>query len=259
MEALRIRLTGDVAKSYNVRYRVHVQNIGWTAWSYNGEVAGTEGKSLRIEAVEVQLVQKQEASVMGRAHVQDVGWTSPVRGDGPTLGLTGKSKRLEAFSLSLDGVMCPEGDDSHIEYCAHVQNVGWQKFESDGANAGTVGKGLRIEAVKIKLSGPIAQKYDVWYRAHVQDYGWLAWTKDDGIAGTTGLSKRVEAIQVSLRAKGLPRPLRTANGRWLPLGPRALPIPPTSRTSGGRRTPLPTGNCQERQAGASASRRSRRR
>lgn len=212
MEALRIRLTGDVAKKYSVRYRVHVQNIGWTAWSYNGEVAGTEGKSLRVEAVEVQLVEKPEASVMGHAHVQDVGWTSPARGDVVTLGVTGRSKRLEAFSLSLDGVMCPEGDDSHIEYCAHVQNVDWQKFVSDGANAGTVGKGLRIEAVKIKLSGPIAQKYDVWYRAHVQDYGWLAWTKDDGIAGTTGLSKRVEAIQVSIRAKGSAAP--TSNGKW---------------------------------------------
>ena len=67
MEAIRIRLTGDVAKQYDVRYRVHVQNVGWTAWSYNGEVAGTEGKSLRIEAVEVQLVEKREAAVMGRA------------------------------------------------------------------------------------------------------------------------------------------------------------------------------------------------
>lgn len=212
VEALRIRLTGDVAKSYNVRYRVHVQNIGWTAWSYNGEVAGTEGKSLRIEAVEVQLVQKQEASVMGRAHVQDVGWTSPVRGDVPTLGLTGKSKRLEAFSLSLEGTICPEGDGSHIEYCAHVQNVGWQNYVRDGGNAGTTSRGLRIEAVKVKLSGPIEQKYDVWYRAHVQDYGWLAWTKDDGVAGTTGLSKRVEAIQVALRPKDSAAP--SANGKW---------------------------------------------
>lgn len=212
VEAIRIRLTGDVAKQYDVRYRVHVQNVGWTAWSYNGEVAGTEGKSLRIEAVEVQLVEKREAAVMGRAHVQDAGWTSPVRDDVPTLGLTGKSKRLEAFSLSLEGTMCPEGDGSHIEYCAHVQNVGWQNYVRDGGNAGTTSRGLRIEAVKVKLSGPIEQKYDVWYRAHVQDYGWLAWTKDDGVAGTTGLSKRVEAIQVALRPKDSAAP--SANGKW---------------------------------------------
>lgn len=130
---------------------MHVQNIGWAAWSYNGEIAGTEGKSLRIEAVEVQLVEKQEASVAGRAHVQDVGWTATVRDDAPTLGVTGKSKRLEAFSLSLEGTMCPDGDDSHIEYCAHVQNIGWQDYVHDSGNAGTTGSGLRIEAVRIRL------------------------------------------------------------------------------------------------------------
>lgn len=211
VEAIRIRLTGDVAKQYDVRYRVHVQNEGWTNWIYNGDVAGTTGKSLRIEAVEVELVQKQEASVTGTAHVQDYGWTQTAR-DGAQLGVTGKSKRLEAFNLQLAGTMNPDADGSHIEYCAHVQNVGWQSYVADGANAGTTGRSLRVEAVKIRLSGPIAQKYDVWYRVHVQNYGWLDWTKDDAVAGTTKLCLRVEAMQVVLRAKDAGAP--SANGNW---------------------------------------------
>lgn len=31
MEAIKIRLTGDLAAAYDVFYRVHSQNIGWTA------------------------------------------------------------------------------------------------------------------------------------------------------------------------------------------------------------------------------------
>ena len=211
VEALCIRLTGDVAKRYDIRYRVHVQNEGWTEWIYNGDIAGTVGKALRIEAVEVELVQKQEASVTGTAHVQDYGWTKTDR-DGAQLGVTGKGKRLEAFNLQLAGTMNPDADGSHIEYCAHVQNVGWQSYVADGANAGTTGKSLRVEAVKIRLSGPIAQKYDVWYRVHVQNYGWLAWAKDDAVAGTTKLGLRVEAMQVVLRAKDAGAP--SANGNW---------------------------------------------
>ena len=58
MEAIRIRLTGDSAKKYDIYYRVHVQNIGWTDWAKNGASCGSEGKSLRMEAMEVVLVSK---------------------------------------------------------------------------------------------------------------------------------------------------------------------------------------------------------
>lgn len=101
--------------------------------------------------------------------------------DGAQMGVVGQQKRLEAFNLELCGTMCPDADDSHIEYAAHVQNVGWQPYVSDGANAGTAAEGLRVEAIKIRLFGSISEKYDVWYRVHIKDYGWLAWTKDDGV------------------------------------------------------------------------------
>ena len=143
-----------------------MQNEGWTDWVYDGDVAGTEGKSLRIEAVEVELVKKPEASVSGAAHVQDYGWMRAVR-DGAQMGVVGQQKRLEAFNLELCGTMCPDAGDSHMEYAAHVQNVGWQPYVSDGANAGTTGEGLRVEAIKIRLSGSISEKYDVWYRVHL--------------------------------------------------------------------------------------------
>ena len=58
LEAIRIRITGDLAKEYDVYYRVHAQTYGWLGWAKNGESAGTEGYSKRLEAIEIVLVRK---------------------------------------------------------------------------------------------------------------------------------------------------------------------------------------------------------
>lgn len=62
LEALRITLNG--MPGYTVQYRVHVQSLGWLAWqtSSNGTavgsagIAGTVGRKLRVEAVQVRIV-----------------------------------------------------------------------------------------------------------------------------------------------------------------------------------------------------------
>ena len=58
LEAICIKLTGEMAQHYDVYYRVHVQNVGWQDWVCNGEIAGTQGRSLRLEAIEIKLVNK---------------------------------------------------------------------------------------------------------------------------------------------------------------------------------------------------------
>ncbi|MBR3317583.1 MAG: hypothetical protein IKG21_07195, partial [Atopobiaceae bacterium] len=45
LEAIRIKLTGDMAKRYDVYYRVHAQRFGWMGWAKNGASAGTAGYS----------------------------------------------------------------------------------------------------------------------------------------------------------------------------------------------------------------------
>lgn len=61
IEALKVTLSG--LTGYAVSYRVHVQNVGWMDWqtTKNGTaidsatIAGTMGKSLRIEAIEIKI------------------------------------------------------------------------------------------------------------------------------------------------------------------------------------------------------------
>ena len=47
-----IRITGK--KSFYL-YRVHQKSIGWSEWANNGEWAGTTGKGLQMEALEINL------------------------------------------------------------------------------------------------------------------------------------------------------------------------------------------------------------
>lgn len=61
-----ISLTLNNLPGYNLRYNVHVQNQGWlrdeadpSSWFTSGEVAGTSGHSLRLEAIRIVLVKDE--------------------------------------------------------------------------------------------------------------------------------------------------------------------------------------------------------
>ena len=62
LEAIQIKLTGEMANQYDVYYRVHAQTYGWLGWAKNGASAGTEGLSKRLEAIQVVLVKKGGAA-----------------------------------------------------------------------------------------------------------------------------------------------------------------------------------------------------
>ena len=88
-----------------------------------------------------------------------------------------------------------------VEYCAHVENIGWQNSVKNGAVAGTFGRSLRVEALRIWLRGLGAGDGGLEYRMHVQNIGWMDWARDGEQGGTSGQSLRVEAFQLRLYGK----------------------------------------------------------
>jgi hypothetical protein len=58
VEALKVGLTGDMAKYYDVWYRAYVQEYGWLGWTCDGAIAGSTGIEYGIEAVEVEVLAK---------------------------------------------------------------------------------------------------------------------------------------------------------------------------------------------------------
>lgn len=219
MEAIRIYLKGDMANLYDIYYRVHVQSYGWLHWAKNGEPAGTSGYSKRMEAMEIQLIPKggmapgetsrayvalsDKGDVTYQAHCQSKGWMDSVA-DGSMAGTNGESKRMEALRIWMNNPVDASGNpiQGSIEYCGHVQGIGWQNWVSAGNVAGTTGQAKRLEAIKIRLTGEMAEHYDIYYRVHSATYGTLGWTKNGEPAGSKGCSKAIESIEIKLIKKG---------------------------------------------------------
>lgn len=220
VEAVKIRLDGELGERYDIYYRAHVQNLGWLDWAKNGAEAGSAGAAYRVECVEVRLVPKgakapgatavpyvPSTGLQYRVHVQNIG-DQGMRSGGATAGTTGRALRLENIRISVPGNSPVKGG---VQYRTHVQNIGWQGWVADGAEGGTHGRALRMEAISLKLTGDLSKYYDVYYRVHAQNFGWLGWAKNGQDAGTAGYGYRLEALQVRLVAKGAAAPGSTAN------------------------------------------------
>ena len=65
------------ADAANVNYRAHVANIGWQDWVGNGQTAGTTGRGLRMEALEVRLVAKGGGGGGGGGNTSGFAWPVP--------------------------------------------------------------------------------------------------------------------------------------------------------------------------------------
>lgn len=61
VRALKIKLTGDLGKQYNVFYRAYVVGYGWTGWGKNGEEVGAS-KLANIRAYQVKIGPKKGSS-----------------------------------------------------------------------------------------------------------------------------------------------------------------------------------------------------
>lgn len=132
-------------------------------------------------------------------HLEDAGDIGPVS-SGETLGITGKSKRLEALKVWLED---KGGKDLNVFCRGHVEDIGWMDPVYNGDLCGTIGEGKRLEAVQIQLTGADADKYDIHYQVHAQDIGWTNWAKSGELCGSESGSKRMEAIRIILTEKGI--------------------------------------------------------
>lgn len=220
LEAIELRLTGDLAKEFDVIYRVHAQNFGWLGWARNGQSSGTASYGYRLEGLEIKLVPKgaslpsstqvafKEPSVTVKppvtnvnpiinysTHIQNIGWQQAVV-NGATSGTSGKALRLEGIKIGLSQAT------GNVQYRTHIQNIGWQDWKNNNELSGTHNQAKRLEAIEIKLTGSLANQYDVMYRVHAQNFGWLGWAKNGQSAGSAGYGYRLEAIQIKLVKKG---------------------------------------------------------
>lgn len=208
----------------HVIYTGHVQNKGWMPEVRDGALAGTQGKSLRVEALKIRLDLAKTGLTGGieyRMHVQNKGWLGWVR-DGARGGTEGKSLRVEAMQLRLYGEVA---EKYNVYYSVHAQNFGWMAWANDSSNdtsySGTAAHSLRLEGIKIVLVAknggkapsssfvnykkPFYGPFKISVQSHVQNIGWQGAVGNGEVSGTTGRGLRLESLAVST-ATGLDVP-----------------------------------------------------
>jgi len=138
---------------YSICYAAHVQDIGWQDFVCDDAMAGTTGRSRRLEALNIYFSAPDFFSLTVRAHVHEIGWQDPVTVTNDIyafVGTVGQSRAIEAIQISLDGAPLGVG----VCYDVHVQGLGWLGYKCDGDVNGTTGQDRRMEAIKITFRGP---------------------------------------------------------------------------------------------------------
>ena len=72
------------------------------SWKKTGELSGTTGKSLRLEAIQIELYGEmaEHYDVYYRVHAQSFGWLGWAK-NGEAAGTAGLAKRLEGIQIVL--------------------------------------------------------------------------------------------------------------------------------------------------------------
>jgi uncharacterized protein YjdB len=149
-------------------------------------------------------------------HIEKVGdrtYTTPhsITGNAVWMGTMGLRQQIEGISLT-----CPSIPADQLQYCVHLTDYGWDRWEPSGTFVGTRGQKRAIEAIAIQLTGDAASRYDVHYRVHMERLGDGEWHSNGDVAGTMGARRPIEAIQVIIKPKPVRLPPRPRY-RFIPL------------------------------------------
>ena len=233
IEAMGVKLTGEISKYFDVYYTTHVQNMGQLDWTKNGAYAGTARYQYRMESIRIKLIPKglngnglstlypyiEQQSVWYKEHVKNHGWTNEVK-DGEIPLEVVLSDGVEGYSVKLDK------DNSYngvIEYSSKIAGEEWSESTStintDGIS-GSIGENKQLEAIKLELKPSNSQRerdlsanFDIVYNVYVSgNYngiergGWLGDAKNGEYAGTEGYGATIKAIRIRLVPKILNHP-----------------------------------------------------
>ncbi|MEO1814903.1 MAG: hypothetical protein ABGU93_04845 [Acetobacterium sp.] len=211
--------TKEATDDIGVTYRTHIENEGWLqGWISAGGLSGSEGKGLRLEGIEIELMGNvpDDLGIQYQTHIENNGWSQGWVSDGEMSGSQGQGLRLEAIEIKLTGA---SASDYTVRYRTHIQNNGWQQgWVEDGALSGSEGKGLRLEAIEIVIAEtPVKIAYDeyqaVLAQAKEADYTIVTWaayqkvvdanvvTKEDLANAITEATTAIQKAQESLIKK----------------------------------------------------------
>lgn len=147
------QIPGSEVNNAGLFYQAHEQNLGWCNSVHDGQVAGTTGFALRLEALRVSPPEGWELEIA--LHIENIGWktySGIVHGDIEAcqiIGTTGECLRIEDIIIRVK--KRPEGDNRKLYFRVHQENIGWKGWTEEGYASGSDGMSMRLEAIQMKI------------------------------------------------------------------------------------------------------------
>lgn len=193
-----------IKKPVSLTYSAHVSDIGWQPYVSSGEIAGTTGRNLSVEALSFKLLNAGAGdAVKVRAHVRNIGWQDWMDNSG---GTTGRALNIEALQLQLSDSLSSQYD---LWYRVHVQDIGWLDWAKNGEVAGTTGMAKHVEAVQVIMQkkgasapgptdSPSVGLVSINYSSVSGSSSWGQTVQNGATSGTMGQDLPLHAIRVQL-------------------------------------------------------------
>ena len=133
-------------KDAKISYNAHIRKIGNQDMVQEGELSGTVGKGLRMEALTIHLDSNLSGNILYKTYIDGKGWEEDYRKNNELSGTTGEGKGIELIRMKLTEELEKRYD---IFYRVHSDHYGWfdwaKNDEITGADC------YDIQAIEIRL------------------------------------------------------------------------------------------------------------
>lgn len=180
-----------------LEFQSHVSNIGWMDWKLNGEVTGTVGQGLPMEAIRIKTTSRcyDSLHIQYSVYVANQGWTNWVQ-DGEVAGTTGKNLPILGIRIKAVDSNYNLSKNYSITYCTHSSNIGWSEIIcKDGITSGEVWGNNPVEAIGICLVKN--QPEDFVVQSYNSVEGWSIPTPSEWV-GSTGRNLPLKGVRFTL-------------------------------------------------------------
>lgn len=126
---------------YAINYRSFLPNYGGLNWVGDGELSGSQGLGIPIEAIQMEGGIGKNIVIEYQLHLESSGDTAWCK-FGEVCGTIGLGRKAEAINIKAN---------KKIKYRAYCQKIGWTDWVSSGW-VGAKDQGLRLEAIQVKLA-----------------------------------------------------------------------------------------------------------
>ena len=127
---------------YGITYRTHTAKYGWFDWVGDGEMSGSQGLSLPIDAIQIEGGMESGILPVYQLNI-DINGETGVCKFGEVCGAEDKGRDAYAIKVNCE---------KKIKYRVYRRKKGWSKWATNDQWTEGAEDKLRIEAVQIKLA-----------------------------------------------------------------------------------------------------------